>query len=105
MKVPANLGWGGAELDALWRLLNELVDDLAALQNLANDLKAKYNAQVALVNELKADFNALLAKLDADAGVTDTNYAATRSVAAQNAAATAVADVALKTARADNYSG
>lgn len=33
-----------------------------------------------LVNELKSDFNLLLAKLDADAGVTDTNYASTRTV-------------------------
>lgn len=30
-----------------------------------------------LTAELRTDHNALLAKLDADAGVTDTNYAAT----------------------------
>lgn len=36
---------------------------------------------IALVNELRTDYNALCAKLDADAGVTDTNYAALAGVA------------------------
>lgn len=35
----------------------------------------------ALVNELKAKHNAAMTKLDADAGVTDTNYAALETVA------------------------
>ena len=43
------------------------------------------NQLVAEVTELKADFNALLTKLDADAGVTDTNYSSTRSIAAADA--------------------
>lgn len=34
------------------------------------------------VNELKTKHNALLVKLDADAGVTDTNYNATQAVSA-----------------------
>ena len=37
---------------------------------------------VALTTELRTDFNAVLTKLDADAGVTDTNYSATRAIAA-----------------------
>lgn len=35
-----------------------------------------------VLDDLITKHNALLAKLDADAGVTDTNYAATQSVAA-----------------------
>lgn len=37
---------------------------------------------VAQMNTLTTNYNALLAKLDADAGVTDTNYVATRAVPA-----------------------
>lgn len=47
-----------------------------------DDMVREWNQMRTLVNELKADHNALLAKLDADAGVTDTNYAATVAVAA-----------------------
>ena len=36
----------------------------------------------AFFTELKADYNAVLAKLDTDTGVTDTNYAATNPVSA-----------------------
>lgn len=35
-----------------------------------------------LANEIRTDHNAVVTKLDADAGVSDTNYAATRSIAA-----------------------
>ncbi len=65
--------------------------------SLINDLKAKYNAAVTELNELKADHNALLAKLDADAGVTDTNYAALHTTAAADASTSAIADVAALT--------
>ena len=50
-----------------------------------DDIVREWNALATLVNELKADFNALLTKLDADAGVTDTNYASLRSIAAADA--------------------
>lgn len=50
-----------------------------------DDIVEVINQLAALTAELKADFNALLTKLDADAGVTDTNYASTRSIAAANA--------------------
>lgn len=43
------------------------------------------NQLVALVTEIKTDYNAVLAKLDADAGVTDTNYASTRAISAPDA--------------------
>ncbi len=36
------------------------------------------------ITELRTQFAALLAKLDADAGVTDTNYASTLALATQN---------------------
>lgn len=45
----------------------------------AGDVMAELIAQV---NALTTKHNALLAKLDADAGVTDTNYAATNAVTA-----------------------
>lgn len=35
---------------------------------------------ITAVNALQTKYNALLAKLDADAGVTDANYAATQAV-------------------------
>jgi len=38
-----------------------------------------------LTSEIKTDYNATLAKLDADAGVTDTNYVALRAIAAPDA--------------------
>lgn len=53
-----------------------------------NDQKkliAAFNKAVTLINEMKADHNALLAKLDADSGVGDTNYATTNAVAAPDA--------------------
>ena len=50
-----------------------------------DDIVREWNQLVALVNEMKADFNALLTKLDADAGVTDTNYASLRSVTSADA--------------------
>lgn len=46
---------------------------------------AVINQIAVLVNELKADHNGAMTKLDADAGVTDTNYSATRAVAAADA--------------------
>ncbi len=49
-------------------------------------LRGEIAALKALVNETKAKHNALLAKLDADAGVTDTNYAATQAVASADSA-------------------
>ena len=57
------------------RPLFHIPADLKALETLANQTKAKLNS--------------LLAKLDADAGVTDVNYAATLTVA--------TADVVVKT--------
>lgn len=62
-----------------------------ALVTLVNELRTQMAAVRTAVNELKADHNATLAKLDADAGVTDTNYAATNAVSATDVAATSAA--------------
>jgi hypothetical protein len=43
------------------------------------------NQVVTLANELKADHNGAMTKLDADAGVTDTNYSSLRAIAAPDA--------------------
>lgn len=47
---------------------------------LDDDLVREWNQMRTLVNELKAKHNAVLAKLDLDAGVTDTTYASLQSV-------------------------
>lgn len=39
-----------------------------------DDIVREWNQMVALLNQLRTKFNAVLTKLDADAGVTDTNY-------------------------------
>lgn len=45
-------------------------------------LVTAYNAAVTLINELRTDHNALCAKLDLDAGVTDTTYNSLTGIAA-----------------------
>lgn len=60
------------------------INDMVAL---VNEMRIGLNAAVTLVNEVKADHNALLAKLDADAGVTDVDYAALHAAAAVDASA------------------
>lgn len=67
--IPRRLGEGGAHLvkgsgdPDLLTILDGISDDLATLRTFCNSLRTAYNAT--------------LAKLDADAGVTDVNYAAT----------------------------
>lgn len=75
-KVKKEMAQGFASGE-LWNVLSDLVDDLNAIRD--------------LVNELKTDHNALLAKLDVDTGVADTNYTALHNVSA--------ADVVLKTTK------
>lgn len=73
------------------------------------DLYEFLTETITLVNELKADFNLLHAdvtgirtkivninaKLDADAGVTDTNYGALQNPAAMTATTIAASDLSL----------
>lgn len=70
-----------------------LGEKLDALIALVNELRDRQDETRTLVNELKADHNAMLAKLDADVGVADVNYAALHSTAAIDVAAVGTAKV------------
>lgn len=59
----------------------------AALGSLVYDLANAVNALRADLSALRTKYNAVLAKLDADEGVTDTNYAATQAMSAVTASA------------------
>lgn len=61
---------------------NKMRADVVALNTRVAELRT-------LANELKTDYNAALAKLDADAGVTGTDYVALHAVAAAAAGAVA----------------
>lgn len=67
--VTTRFGAGGAGLQPGGS--NGETDLAAVLRDVIDDL-----------NDLRSKHNALLAKLDADGGVTDTNYAALHTVAA-----------------------
>ena len=54
-------------------------------------LAIEFNALRQELDEVRANYNAVLAKLDADAGVTDTNYVSTLGVAASTVTALATA--------------
>lgn len=86
-------------VDASKTLTDELHDDhasfrtsVASLKTLADELKADYGALLTDVTEVRTKLVATHAKLDADAGVTDTNYAATNNPAALTATSIAAAD-------------
>lgn len=69
MALPKKLGFGGTGFHS---------DD-------AVRTRATINSLVALANALKTDHNDVLAKLDADGGVSGTDYASLRTVAAADA--------------------
>ena len=52
-----------------------LKQDVTANNVNQTDLVAALENMVTAINALRADHNTLIAKLNADAGVTDTNYA------------------------------
>lgn len=76
-----------AEHNKITTLVNELKVRVGEARTLANELRTIQATNLTMMNELKADMNGLLAKLDLDAGVTDTNYAALRTIAAADIAA------------------
>jgi len=76
-----NVGGSKTDID-LQELLKAAVADVT-------DLRTKYTALLADVTAIRASVVGVNAKLDADAGVTDTNYAATWNPAALTASAVA----------------
>ena len=71
---------------------SDLVKLLENMRDLVNELKTDYTALLADVTAIRTSFNTAMTKLNADAGVTDTNYAA---AAALTATAIAAADLTL----------
>ena len=65
-------------------------DNLGHAEGAVRDLAIQFNKLVTDFTDLRTKYVALLGKLDADAGVTDTNYTALESPAA--ATATQVGD-------------
>lgn len=75
---------GGSKIDLdMAQLLIAAVDDLT-------DLRAKYTALLADATAMHASIIGVNAKLDADAGVTDTNYSALWNPATLTASAVAI---------------
>lgn len=68
---------------AMDTLIDELHDDHATNKTFMDEVKTDLNAAVTDIAALRAAVVAITAKLDADGGVTDTNYAATCDPAAQ----------------------
>jgi len=68
-------------------------DVIAAILTDNVSLRTQLAAAVADVTALRTAIVGITAKLDADAGVTDTNYAATLNPAAQTSAAPATATI------------
>lgn len=79
-------------------LVDELHDDAATNKTLLDELKTDYTALLADVASIRSAYNATLAKLDADGGVTDTDYAATNPAPAATATAIAASSAATLTA-------
>ena len=69
MCPAAQLAELGTKLDAIITLIRELHDDHATFRTVVDDLKT-------FCNTINDTIDGILAKLDADAGVNDTDYAA-----------------------------
>lgn len=73
----------------------DLVLFLTDIVTLVNELRTDYAALLADVTEIRTKLIATHTKLDADAGVTDVNYASTNNPAALTATAIAAAALSL----------
>lgn len=73
----------------------DLIRYLKNVRDVANELNTDMDAVFADLTAIRAAVVAITAKLDADGGVTDTNYAATCNPAALTASATAAAALTL----------
>lgn len=78
-------------------VVNELQADHATFKTLTDELNTDGDAVFADLTALRNSIVGITAKLDADAGVTDTNYAATQNPAALTATAIAAANPATLT--------
>lgn len=83
LTLPNDIRENGMDQASLVRFLSNVLD-------LVNELKTDYTALLADVTALRTSFNTAMTKLNADAGVTDTNYAAAAALTATSVAASAV---------------
>ena len=60
----------------------DLVRALQNVRDAVNELQTQYTALLADVTAMRTSFNTAMTKLNADAGVTDTNYAAAAALTA-----------------------
>lgn len=89
---------GPSDAENLRTQFNALLADVLAIRTLiatyltiVTELKLDHNAIVVDITDIRTKFNAVLTKLDADAGVTDTNYSATQAASALTTTAIAAA--------------
>lgn len=81
----------GAAQRALQAIFQAVDTELDALRTLANECKVDVNALVTDATAIRTAVTSITAKLDLDAGVTDTNYASTCNPAAITATTIAAA--------------
>ncbi len=84
--------------DACVTLIDELADDQAVNKTLTDELVVDNDAAVADISALRAAIVGITAKLDLDAGVTDTDYASLWDPASQTSTTIAAAKLAALTA-------
>jgi phage shock protein A len=83
MAISNELGAGGAGFHGdQAKRVRAVLQSVETAGEDVDALKTAVTALATLANELRTDHNALLAKLDADAGVTDTNYVASNGTTA-----------------------
>lgn len=78
-------------------VVNELQTDHATIKTFIDECKTDIDAAVADITAMRAAIVGITAKLDADSGVTDVNYASSWDPAAQTSTSIAAAAVATLT--------
>lgn len=64
MKIPRDLGWGGAEQQKLAPICNDVAADLKSLKAAHDDVVAKYDDLVDKYNDIVAKYDAMVGKYD-----------------------------------------
>lgn len=72
-------------------VLNELVADHATNKTFTDELKTDLTALIADVTAIRSSFNTAMTKLNADGGVTDTDYAAAAALTVTSVASSGAA--------------